>query len=155
MLIRIAVLGLALLAPNAALAAALAPAKASDLVVVITKNAGDCPVAGRPFDTRVLPDGTEEPFVIPPKRVFVITSFGFTVESDAGPGEAAAPTVALQTGATSLPLVIGSGTTDADGEVAGTVVVPSGVAVRPGPTLCIIGGTTPNGVLQGYFAKDK
>jgi hypothetical protein len=155
MLARIAALGLALLAPHAASAAALAPAKASDLVVVYTKDPGTCAGGGRPFDTRVLPDGTEEPFVIPPKRVFVITSFGFTLASDAPAGQNAAPTVTAKTATTSVPLVIGFGTTDSDGDVAGTVALPTGVAVRPGPTLCVVGGTTPNGVLQGYFAKDK
>jgi hypothetical protein len=156
MLARIVALGLALMLPHAAFAAALAPAKASDLAVVYTKDLkATCTGGGRPFDTRVLSDGTEEPFVIPPKRVFVITSFAFTLGSDAPAGQAAAPTVTARTGATSVPLVIGSGVTDPDGDVVGTVVLPTGVAVRPGPTLCLFGGTTQNGVLHGYFAKDK
>jgi hypothetical protein len=156
MLIRIVALGSMLLVPCTAQAAALAPAKASDLVVVYSKvPAASCPVAGRPFDTRVLADGTEVPFVIPEKRVFVITSFAFTIGSGAPAGENAAPTVTAQTAVTSVPLIIGFGTTDSNGDVAGTVVLPTGVAVKPGPTLCIAGGTTPNGILQGYFAKDK
>jgi hypothetical protein len=157
MLARIAALGLALLSPLAASAAALAPARASDLVVVYTKDAkAICPGGvGRPFDTRVLPDGTEEPFVIPPKRVFVITSFEFAIGSDAPAGEVAAPTVVAKTATTSAPLLIATGTSDSNGDAAGTVSLPNGVPVRPGLTLCMLGGTTSNGILHGFFAKDK
>jgi hypothetical protein len=157
MLARIAALGLALLAPCAAFAAPLAPAKASDLVVVYIKDPKTtCPGGiGKPFDTRVLPDGTEEPFVIPPKRVFVITSFAFAIGSEAPAGEVAAPSVIAKTTTTSAPLLIATGTSDSNGDAAGTFSLPNGVAVRPGPTLCMVGGTTPNGILHGFFAKDK
>jgi hypothetical protein len=155
MLTRIVALGLALLLPHVAHAAALAPAKASDLVAVYTKGNGDCPVAGRPFDTRVMPDGTEVPFVIPPKKVFVITSLQFTFESSSPPNHHATPTVSLQTGApVGVPLLVGSALTDAEGDGSGSVVVPNGVTVRSG-TICLAVGESATGVLHGFFAKDK
>jgi hypothetical protein len=154
--IRIVALALALLLPHVAHAAALAPAKASDLVAVYTKGNGDCPVAGRPFDTRVMPDGTEVPFVIPPKKVFVITSLQFTFESSSPPNNHATPTVSLQLpgAVTGVPLVIGAAVTDADGGASGSVVVPNGVTVRSG-TICFAVGTTQSAILHGFFAKDK
>ena len=142
MLARTAALGLALLAPQAALAGPLAPAKASDLVVAVTKDqAATCqgPGGGRPFDTRILPDGSEEPFAIPPKRVLVITSLDWSVSSSAPAGELALPTLVVKNGANSFPVLQGSGFTDPDGSAGGTVIVPNGLTVRSGSTLCIVG----------------
>jgi hypothetical protein len=151
----LAALSLALLLPSATLAGPLAPTKASDLVVAGTSNAApDCPVAGRAFDVRFLPDGTEEPFVIPPKRVLVITSVDFTVTSSS-PNVTASPVLSLQSGGVSKSLAIASAMTDANGTATGNVVVPNGVVVRAGPTLCLIGGDAPFGLVHGYFAKDK
>ena len=147
---------LALLAPAATSAGPLAPAKASDLVAVYTKGDGACPVAGRPFDTRVMPDGTEVPFAIPPKKVFVITSLQFTFESSSPPNHHATPTVSLQAAgaAVGVPLLVGSAVTDAEGGGSGSVVVPNGVTVRSG-TICLAVGSSQNGILHGFFAKDK
>jgi hypothetical protein len=154
MLARIAALGLALLAPHVASAAALAPAKASDVVAVYTKGNVDCPNGGTAFDTRVLPDGTEVPFAIPPKKVFVITSLQFSFEADAPPNHHATPTVSLQNGATIVPLLVASAVTDAEGDASGSLVVPQGVTVRSG-TICITVGNSASGMLHGFFAKDK
>lgn len=147
-----ALAALALTGP--ASAGPLAPARASDLVTVYTKNATPCPVAGVAFDTIVLADGTEQPFAIPPKRVLVVTSLDWNLTS-ASPGVAAAPVLGLQTGGASLPLLQGSGVTDSNGTAAGTVTAPTGVVVRSGPQLCLIGGATPAGLIHGFFAKDK
>jgi hypothetical protein len=148
-------LSIAVLLPAATLAAPLAPTKASDLVVAGTSaSAPDCPVAGRAFDVRFLPDGTQVPFVIPPNRVLVITSVDFSLTSSS-PNQTAIPVVSLQSGATALPLLQGSALTDGLGTAAGTMVASAGVPVRSGPTLCVIGGFTPYGVLHGFFAKDK
>ena len=152
-LVTLIVLGLALLSAAPSFAGALAPAKASDLVVAGTSNsAPDCPIVGRAFDVRFLPDGTEEPFVIPPKRVLVITSVDFNLSGS--PNQTASPVVSLQT-ATTVPLLQGSALTDGSGTASGTMVASPGVPVRSGPTLCIIGGFTPYGILHGFFAKDK
>ena len=157
--ITLAVLGFALLVATPSFAGPLAPTKASDLVVAGTSNsAPDCPIAGRAFDVRFLPDGTEEPFVIPPKRVLVITSVDFNLSSappDPGETQTAAPVVALQTGTSSVPLLQGSAFSDTGGQVAGTMVASPGIPVRAGPALCILGGNTPYGILHGFFAKDK
>jgi hypothetical protein len=145
-----------LLAPTPSFAAALAPAKASDLVVAVTLDqAATCTGGGRPFDTRVLPDGSQVPFVIPEKRVFVITSLDWNLGSGAPAGELALPTVLVKNGTNSFPIIQASGFTDPDGTAGGTVLVPNGAAVRAGSQLCILGGTQPNGLLHGFFAKDK
>jgi hypothetical protein len=152
----LAALTVALLDPAGALAGALAPAKASDLVVVYTKElVGTCPNGGRVFDTRVLPDGTEAPFVIPPKRVLVITSLEYSFQSNADPNWNATPLLSLQNGPSIQPILRGFGVTDALGSGSGQVLVPAGVAVRAGPMICISAGEGASGVLQGFFAKDK
>ncbi|HVH06083.1 MAG TPA: hypothetical protein VNE71_08815 [Myxococcota bacterium] len=155
--VTVVVLGLALLSSAPSFAGALAPAKASDLVVAATSNsAPDCPITGRAFDVRFLPDGTEEPFVIPPKHVLVITSVDFNLStSPPQPDQTATPVVALRTALNSVPLLQGSTFTDGNGNASGTMVASAGVPVRPGPTLCILGGDTPYAILHGFFAKDK
>jgi hypothetical protein len=154
--VALVVLGLALLSAAPSVAGALAPAKASDLVVAVTKDqVATCTGGGRPFDTRILPDGSEEPFVIPEKRVLVITSLDWNLGSSPGAGELALPTVLVKNGANSFPILQASGFTDPDGTAGGTVLVPNGVPVRAGSQLCILGGTQPNGLIHGFFAKDK
>ena len=150
---------LTLLLPSATLAGALAPKKPSDLVTVYT-NAPfvDCPVSGTAFNTRVLRDGTQEPFVIPPKTSFVITSLSFIFQSNAQPNVYAAPSVTVQNGASVVPVLQGAGVTDASGNGSGTVTVPNGVAVSTlpaGAQLCITSGSSASGILHGFFVKDK
>jgi hypothetical protein len=143
------------LAASSASAGALAPAKASDLVVVGTSpGAIDCIAGGKKFDVRVLPDGTTEPFVIPPKKVLVITSFQFVVSSD--PNRSVSPSVNVVPGALTVQrLIMGAATTDANGNASGSVVVPNGVRVHA-EILCLgNGGEHPFGLVQGFFAKDK
>jgi hypothetical protein len=156
MLARIAALGLAILAPHAAFAAALAPAKASDLVTLITSLKSDCPGNGKPFDLRVLPDGTSAPFTIPEKQVLVIQSVDWTIGSTAPGGLTVTPTVSLQTSPTNaLAIMIGSGATNSDGGASGTVLAPPGVTVRAGPAICFTGADFESAILHGFFAKDK
>lgn len=60
----------------AAQAAALEPKKASEIVRVeggVTSNNCVNPPGALVFDTQLLPDGTEQPFEIPKKKVFVMT----------------------------------------------------------------------------------
>jgi len=142
---------LALTGPAAA--GPLAPARASDVVTVYT-NGAPCPIVGVAFDTIVLPDGTSQPFSIPPKRVLVVTSLDWNVTSGS-PGVAAAPVLSLQTGGGGLPILQGSGVTDSNGTAAGTVTASTGVVVRSGPQLCLVGGVGPAGLIHGFFAKDK
>jgi hypothetical protein len=154
-LARLAALGLALLAPHASFAGALAPAKASDLVTLFTSTKTTCPGGGEQFDLRVLPDGTIAPFTIPAKQVLVVQSVDWTIGSSVPAGLTVSPTVTLQTGATAIPILIGSGTTNSDGGASGTVLAPPGITVRAGPSLCISGGDFTSAVLHGFLAKDK
>jgi hypothetical protein len=152
--VTLAAPAIALFASASSSAGPLAPTRASDLVVAITKSSTACPVSGTLFDTRVLPDGTEEPFVIPPKRVLVVTSVDVALDTSAPAGQAGAPVVAIQTATTTLPILQGTVLTDVDGTAVGNVAT-TGAAVRPGVSICLVGGNTQGGVLHGFFAKDK
>src|SRR5262245_37461572 len=118
--VRLVAIGLAFLASTPSFAGPLAPAKASDLVVAVTLDqAATCTGGGRPFDTRVLPDGSQVPLVIPEKRVFVITSLDWNLTSSSPAGEIALPTVVVKNGANSFPILQASGFTDPDGTAGG------------------------------------
>ena len=52
-------------------------------------------------------------------------------------------------------LLQGSAVTDSAGTYAGSVDAGPGIAVRAGPTLCLIGGNSQSGLVHGFFAKDK
>jgi hypothetical protein len=134
-------------------APALEPSKASDLVTLVAFITGTCPVAGFPFVTRILADGTPVPFTIPPKRVLVITGFEFT-RSDATPGTTATALLSQQAPGEVAALLQADGVADASGSVAGSAFAAPGVAVRGGDkTLCIAGASA--AVLRGFLAKDK
>jgi hypothetical protein len=155
-LARIACLGLVLVAPHAASAAALAPAKASDLVVVYTKDPGTCAGGGRPFDTRVLPDGTEEPFVIPPKRVFVITSAEIELGGVAA-GEYVRATLFVETDtpATATAVALLNAVGGANGIAIGSLTMPTGIVIARGSRLCLNSATSGGAYVHGFLAKDK
>jgi hypothetical protein len=137
-----------------AAAVALEPSRASDLVTLLADDSADCPIAGFVFDTRVLADGSQVPFTIPPKRVLVITGVDF-VRNGVTPGAGTTGLVSQQpTGAVlASPLLQADGVADVNGFIAGSAVAGPGVAVRGGAPLCIAGADA--AVLRGFLAKDK
>ena len=142
---------LLLLSPTAA--PALEPSRASDLVTLIASET-DCPIAGKAFDTRVLADGSQVPFTIPPKRVLVITGFEF-LQSGAPPGAGTTALVTQQpTGAAlASPLLQAAAVADAGGFLAGSAFAAPGIAVRGTAALC--GSNVVGAILHGFLAKDK
>ena len=158
-------LAVALLSVSALPAAAgpLAPTKASQVAVLMptATDKSSCGQNAYPVDTMRKSDGTVEPFVVPPKEVFVVTSmdvFGsadepnrryfFSLSIDNTPAIA---------GGT---LVVGdAGLTDSTGGYAGSVSVPTGAIVPSGAQLCSkIDGPSeePTFVrVHGFFAKAK
>ncbi|HVH06084.1 MAG TPA: hypothetical protein VNE71_08820 [Myxococcota bacterium] len=146
-------LALTLVRPPAALA--LAAAKSSDLVTLESSGTTDpaCPLGGTPFATRILPDGTREPFTIPAKRVLVITSVDYVFETPIPDGGPAFFRVSLQT--TEIVPVLSDTTVANTGSAAGRAEAAAGVAVRAGPPLCADAGITRSALLHGFLAKDK
>jgi hypothetical protein len=107
------------------------------------------------LDSASTPGGVQAPFVIPPKQVFVITSANLRLSG--GPANETAQLFLLAgPGPESAVLTEGVTTTNADGLANIDRILPSGIAVRSGLTLCVT-GTQGNtlGSVTGYFAKDK
>jgi hypothetical protein len=157
-------LALPFLASPALAAGPLAPTRASEVVQLFASfNPPGCTAsaAGATLDTRVLPDGTYAPLVIPPKRVLVITDVRWianTLEPNEEiwvflrPGPP-------QPGFGSLPLA--GARSDANGRAAGQAHLDPGIVVRSLADLCVTlsdsGGPKAPGNLagSGFFAKDK
>ncbi|MGH7333493.1 MAG: hypothetical protein ACREKS_12280 [Candidatus Rokuibacteriota bacterium] len=112
-------------------------------------------------------DGSLSPFVIPPKRVLVLTGGTWS----AGPGIPAGSATTLQVFLNpspvpvfppDIPIVLGpSVPASAAGIAAGAFTVRPGIVIRPGAPLCVnirhdnsqLGLLTVR--LYGYLAKDK
>jgi hypothetical protein len=138
-----------ILLTTAAHAGPLAPSKASEIVAVNSRtpcqtSPGNC--------ADVTPPGP-----LPPKRVLVVTGFGWNdVE--------APPSSFVRVLLVSVPSgklrAIGGSMADGLGQTAGTQQVSPGVVVRSGETLCVCvahTGTPGNaeGQLHGFLARDK
>ena len=156
--------GIALRAADPAMAAPLAPTKPSQAVTVQSLSQGDLCVPGEPslgrrVNIKQNGDGTTEPFTIPPKTVFVVTSVDVSIQ-----GAPASRKIlgglyiasAQQVGAGSNVAVVPA-ESDADGLGNGTMTLPSGFPVKSGANLCFL--TVPpgsfNALVHGFFAKDK
>jgi len=143
------------LAAVSATAGPLAAAKPSDVVTLSTSGA-TCAGSGLLLDTRIASDGTAVPFVIPAKRVLVVTELQW--------GVIAVPAsqtfdflLFLKTPpATTLPLVTSSAVADATGHAGATTQVANAV-VKPGPLFCAIDfpGSSALILVRGFLAKDK
>jgi hypothetical protein len=153
-LARLAVLVLGVLVPGFAQGAALAPARASDLVTLVPTGKIDCASGGKQLDTRLLADGTTEPFAIPAKQVLVVTSFDYRIPTTEPAGSSFGVGLVLQTPTLGYPLLFGAAFADSNNFATGSVAASAGIAVKPGSALCI-SGDNPYGVVHGYFAKDK
>ena len=154
--------GCALWAADAAHAGPLAPTKPTQAITVLAQTTSAvCPPGGpgKSVDIKQNPDGSTEPFTIPPKTVFVVTRVDATLSGTPSRtlvgglyifGAGPAPSFV-----TFVPLP-----TDADGHATGTVTIPSGVPVKPGATLCFLPTPTESvssaaAIVHGFFAKDK
>ena len=161
--IAIFVLGV-LVAAGARAAGPLAPTRATDIVTLAASfeppgcSGGS---SGARLDTRVTPEGTYEPLVIPPKRVLVLTELRWFVVTTANVEVAAGLRPGPETGGFS-GLVLPSARSDANGHAGGEAKLEPGLVVRNPADLCVrlspsSGGVVAPGNLTGagYFAKDK
>lgn len=147
----------------AVLGGPLTPRKASQLVTARTGPGNvPCPFGGggsnSPFLVDVMAgvDGVERPFAIPPKQVFVVTSFDFNFGGPVADTTVFVWLTAFDAQGTPTNLVQGTATTSSNQVSGGSVVVPSGVAVRGDKTLCVTGsGAATGGIVHGFFAKDR
>ena len=136
-------------------ALAQAAPKPSNLITLVAQTGvvTDCPDGGFGFAQQG-DDGNFSAFAIPNKKVLVVTSFEWT-----GLGTAnryATATLSSQvTGGESLLLARSSVLGDSVGAVGGSHVIPNGVAVPAGRTVCLDSPGTPFAVLHGYLAKAK
>jgi hypothetical protein len=154
--IRLTILALAVLlslaTPRAVRAGALAPAKTSDVVTLLSTPT-KCGIGSVAVDARNLPDGTTvNDFVIPAKSALVITEVEVLV-GDATASQLTTVGVTID-GASQLALV--SAIADAAGNAAATVVLPSGSVVGAGHKVCI--GASSGiavGAVHGFLAKAK
>ncbi len=141
-----------LVAPSPA--AGLEPKKPSQLVTLTAS--GSCSNgSGLLYGRRVLPNGTDTPFVIPKGQVLVVTRWGFAFQNNTG----LAGSVALLD-ADGAPWWFArvAYTFDADGR--GGAVIGLSAVVGEGQTLCARGAglpaVTPDiGFVEGYLTKAK
>lgn len=141
-------------------AAPLAPTAASQLVTASGSSTECGPgSSAKLIDQRQNADATISPFVVPAKRVFVATSFDFLV-TGAAPSQAITATLSLVDAGLTTVATVGAPTvvSDSTGRAGGTLLLPSGVAVKPGTKLCFQISTANTGTIgfvHGFFAKDK
>ena len=156
--IMLAISTSATLAAAPAAATPLAPTKASQLVSLIAPadSHATCPSAGIPFEETGT-NGLRTPFVIPPTMVLIVTSIHFEIFNGT-PSTNANGTITSQAIGEDFRIVVavGAASLDARGNGGGAILIPTGVRVPAGRTVCIqnAGGLT-GGLLYGFLAADR
>jgi hypothetical protein len=146
-------------------AARVPPSKASRLVDVGSSPGSSlCRLNfGRALDVRSNSDATNEPFIIPKNRVFVITAIEISVSFGLAPGHSFEVELERVTDSTASSVTSVTGTADSTGAVRTIqLTFPTGVSVKSGVTLCAAGidTTTITGTFipvisaHGFFADD-
>ena len=163
MLFRHAVRPLATALALAALPAAagpLAPTKPSQLVSARAVST-PCPLESQAgnnayqITSMSTPEGVQAEFAIPPGQVFVITSASLTL-TNAPVSATAQLYLFAANGADGAILTEGLTTTSVNGTGIVDRVLPTGIAVRSGLALCVLGSQGSSlGSVTGYFTKDK
>ena len=135
-------------------AAAFAPKKPSDLRAVVgEQSSAACVIDGfHVVDHVQNSDGTIVQFSVPPKSVFVITSWEWSRAAMAG--NLAQVNLIVPSSPTAASIVsVAFGVSGANGDAGGSVIIPSGATLKAGQTLCYNG---PGFVLvHGFITKDK
>ena len=157
---RRAVPALVLLAAAAASAGPLAPTKPSQLVSARAVST-PCPFETNPgnnafqITSMSTPRGVQAEFAIPPKQVFVITSAYLTLSGGPANDTAQLYLFAIE-GESGSILAEGVAATNASGLAIVDRVLPTGIAVKSGKALCVLGSQGSSlGSVTGYFTKDK
>lgn len=148
-------------------AGALAPAKASDIVVgVITPSSPPCPDGSLHLYQMALQldsDGTRRELVIPPKSVLVVTRFSYSSFKPSGPNQFGSATLfvvePVPAAQTPVPSALDGAISDAGGSALGSSEIPDGIVVKPPAVLCAALpdgiGETGTIIVNGFFAKSK
>src|SRR5262249_17276489 len=128
---------------------------------VIRSSDPDCPdntSVDHLVSVRLASDGTEVPFAIPPKSVFVVTSYEYVVLTTS-PSTFAGTAVLAAAANQQSPGAAAPASTIADsvGHAQGSLLIPNGLVVKPPAVLCgqFIHGITGTVFVHGFFAPDK
>jgi formylglycine-generating enzyme required for sulfatase activity len=147
--------GLAFAASLPAAGGSLGPKKASDLVLLISSGQAVCPFGGSAIDVRELPPGSEGPFVVPAKKVLIVTGFQWYLEG----GTPGAPVTLFLSGqiasGANLSVALATATFASDGTSFGSQLTPP-IPAQPEQTLCIRpnAGTLVSGTVSGFLAPN-
>ena len=148
------------LAPHAH---SLEPPNASSLVTLIADQSTPiCPATttSHTFGDRLLANGRRIRFTVPTGQVLVITALDWAVESSIRFDETGWAAVDLFDGSGYQHAFISDARFDLRGRAAGNSVVPNGVAVGPGTTMCLafdapVSGATAFARIHGFLARDE
>ncbi len=143
-----------LLGGTGAAAQVLGPSAPTDIVeVMLETNSPACTNAGTKFDTRLMPDGTEAPFVIPAGQVLVVTEIdilGFGAAPGAGVQTRIFRGVGMEVNIAAIRESIADGT----GRAFHIYDFDPGIVVASGGEVCTNNNLniTTTGRLRGYLA---
>jgi hypothetical protein len=144
-----------------AYAGPLAPTKASDTVTLLGGFSSPACISGssaKQVDVRQKSDGTTGPFTVPPKSVFVITSYEFITQSAIPSKNVVAGLAVADATLTGSSIVnLATALADSSGTAGGSVLLPSGFPVKSGARLCFqfVPDTNGSVTVHGFLAKDK
>ncbi len=134
-------------------AGGLTPSKPSSLVTLV--SLGACGSGSHKMDTRIMPDGTAVPFVIPPKEVLVLTGIEWVFVVAAGQGGIIDLLLVPPAPAVGFEVFSAGALAPGNGIGRGSALIPDVVA-GPGVDIC---ADVPFGAssvtLHGFLAKNK
>jgi hypothetical protein len=134
-------------------AGVLAPSKPSSLVTLM--SSGACGTGSHKMDTRIMPDGTAVPFVIPPKEVLVLTGIEWVFVVTAGQGGLVDLLLAPPAPAVGYQVFSAEALAPGNGIGRGSALIPDVVA-GPGVDICAdVPFGTSSVTLHGFLAKNK
>jgi hypothetical protein len=143
-------------------AAALAPSKPSQIITLFNTSGTACGSShGLAVDHIVKSDGSSAAFTIPAGQVLIITSIDWSAEVATANRRFDFALVSIPGGAFATG---GGALSDADFTVSGTLLIPGGLVVKPGVTLCpevdhggpaFVESDAAFVRVHGFLAKDK
>jgi len=137
-------------------AAVLQPGKAIDVVALIQSGVA-CPQAGSAIDLRETSDAAVAPFVVPPKKVLVVTGFEWSGRNGT-PGTTVEAILSTQSPTDiSIADYATSTTTFASNGSASKNELTPPIVIKPGRTICIFttAGLFNAALVHGFLAPDK
>jgi hypothetical protein len=159
-LVAVLAIGASLVLTQPLLASQLLISRPSDVVdldATLLSDGCTNPPGARTFDTRLLPDGTEEEFEIPPGQVLVVTAveiLGFGASSGANIQTRLFRTVGLQAHNAAIRESFAS----SSGRIFHIYEFSPGLVVASGGQVCTNSndpGVTLTGRLRGFLKKDR